>query len=700
MANRSYPMQNSFNAGELSPRLVGRTDLNKYASGALEIRNLIVQAQGGVKHRPGTRFVQEVKDSTVKSRLVPFVFSIVQAYMLEFSNNLIRFYKDEGIITSSGSPVELVTTYTTAEIAELDYRQTVDALYIVHKDHPPAKLTRTSDIAWTLADVDFQDGPYLAENKSVTTLTPASQTGDGVEITASAVTGINGGDGFKASDVGRLLRLKQGTSSDDDRIGWAEIVTFTDTTHVDVDIKNGFFDTNATADWRLGAFGSASDLLYPSVLVFHEQRLWLGANPGAAQTVYGSVIALFETFSPTDDDAAVVDDNGIVYTIAADQTNVIQIMDSTRTMLLGTSGGIWPVQATTQLEPITPTNIQIKRSHVAGAAQVRPVHVDDLSVYLSATKRQVLSVGYEGDRDTYIAEDLTLLADHISQSGIDEIAYAREPHSVVWCVRGDGVLVGLTNVNAQKVFAWHRHILGGSFGSGDAVVESVAVIPSPDGDPSSVGRTNIPHDQVWLIVKRTIDGATVRYVEFMEDDFSDTDVLEDAFYVDSGLTYNGAATATVTGLTHLEGETVQVVADGGAHPDRTVASGSITLDDSYSKVHVGLYSVAEGGGLTIEPITQEGSARGRLKRIVSVILQFDRTLGGEVCSNPDLTAYDPIFFRAAGDPMDTPPPLFTGGKRMVLECGWSRDARMKFRQPQPLPWNLMALIPMVELGDR
>jgi len=689
-------MQNSFNAGELSPRLTGRTDISKYDSGALLMQNVIIQPQGGAKHRSGTRFVQEVKDSSIKTRLVPFIVSTVQAYILEFSNNLIRFYKDEGIISSGGSPVELVTTYTTAQIPELNFAQTVDALYICHESHPVAKITRTSDTAWAIADVDFQDGPYLAKNLTATTLDAAATSGNGVIITASAVAGINGGDGFKSSDVGRLLRLKHGTGTD--VVGWAEIVGFTDTTHVTVDIKENFAlgTGNPTDEWWLGAFGSASDLGYPRVLAFHEQRLWLGANPGAAQTVYGSVISLFETFSPTDLDGSVLDDSGIVYTIAADQANVIRWMDSTRTLILGTSGGIWPVQATTTLEPITPTNIQIKRSHVAGASTVRPIHIDDASVYVSATRRQVLAVGYEGDRDTFIAEDLTLLADHITQSGVDEIAYAREPHSVVWGVRTDGVLIGLTNIRDQDVFAWHRHPVGGS----DVVVESVAVIPSPTGDPSSTGRTNIPHDQVWLIVKRTIDGATKRYVEFIEDDFSDTDVLADAFYVDSGLTYNGVAASTISGLDHLEGETVQIIADGGAHPDRVVSGGSVTLDDTYTKVHIGLYSVAQIDTLNAEPRVQGGSSQGRLRRIPNVSLRFDRTLGCEVASSPDLDEWDPIFFRSAGDPMDAPPPLFTGDKRVAVESGWSREAKMKFRQPQPLPWNLVAAIPTVELSGR
>jgi hypothetical protein len=280
------------------------------------------------------------------------------------------------------------------------------------------------------------------------------------------------------------------------------------------------------------------------------------------------------------------------------------------------------------------------------------------------------------------------------------VAYAREPNSVVWCVRNDGVLIGLTNVTEQRVFAWHRHIIGGSFGTGDAVVESVAVIPAPDGDPSDVGRTNIPHDQVWLIVKRTINDETKRYVEFIEDDFSDTDALEDAFYVDSGLTYNDVAAQTITGLDHLNGETVQILVNGAAHPDRTVFNGSITLTDTYTKVHIGLYKETELLPMNLELQTRSGSSQGRLKRVPILVLRFDRTLGCEVSNNADLDAFDPIFFRAAGDPMDAPPPIFTGDKRVILGTGWSREVLYKLRQAKPLPWNLVAAIPYVEVSGR
>ena len=700
---RSYSIQNSFNTGEVSPRLVGRTDLAAHKSGALLIKNLIVQSQGGVKHRPGTRYVSEVKDSDNKTRLVPFVFSTVQAYVLEFSNNLIRVYKDEGIIeTAPSTPLEIVTTYTTAQIPSLQFTQSADILYIAHESHPLAKLTRTSDTAWTLADVALEDGPYLPTNANTsTTLTPTTgAAGAGETLTANQVTDINGGDGFRTSDIGRSIWVKVSTN---DR-GWGVITARASTTSITVNMTVGTTGTTATSNWRLGAFGSHADFGYPTVLNFHEQRLWLGANPGAPQTAYGSMVALFETFSPVDPDGTLLDDNAIAYTIAADQVNVIRWMNPVRALLMGTSGGIWPAQAAITLEAITPTNIQIKRSSVNGGAAVQPTNVDDLAVYVSTTKRKMWSVGYDGVRDAFVSEDLTLLADHISESGIDALAYAAEPYSVVWCVRTDGVLVGITYIRDQNIFGWHRHILGGSFSTGDAVVESVAVIPAPTGDPSSVGRTNVPHDQVWMIVKRTINGATARYVEFMEDDFSDTDVLEDAFYVDSGLTYDGAATDTLTGLDHLEGESVQILADGSTHPDRTVASGGITLNGDYSKVQIGLLATAQLETLNIDRSTAaqadaQGSAQGRNKRIPKITLRLDRSLGGEVCSNEAGTAFDPIFYRASG-PMDAPPPLYTGDKDMVLECGWSRTARVVIRQSQPLPFNLVALVPVLELSER
>jgi len=170
-------IQNAFNAGELSPYLEGRTDVTKYSASAKTIENFHVRPAGGLTRRSGTRFVLGCKSNSARSRLVPFIFSNVQAYVLEFSNNLIRVFKDEGVVLSGPSPLEIVTTYTTAELPDLQFAQSNDTLYITHQAHPPAKLTRTSHTSWTLSNIDFFDGPWLAENQTDITLNPSAGTG-------------------------------------------------------------------------------------------------------------------------------------------------------------------------------------------------------------------------------------------------------------------------------------------------------------------------------------------------------------------------------------------------------------------------------------------------------------------------------------------------------------------------------------------
>ena len=210
MAKATFAFSN-FTAGELSPRLGGRTDLSKYYSGCSLLENFVVHAHGGVSRRPGTRFVAEVKDSSAFTRLVRFQFSVTQAYVLEFGNNYFRVYKDGAQITS-GSPaaaVEVATSYTTAQLRDLKFAQSADVMYVVHNSHPVRKISRTSDTAWSIADAVFQRGPFMDANKTDTTLTANGRTGS-VTISASAVTGINGGSGFLSTDVGRLVKLHNG----------------------------------------------------------------------------------------------------------------------------------------------------------------------------------------------------------------------------------------------------------------------------------------------------------------------------------------------------------------------------------------------------------------------------------------------------------------------------------------------------------
>lgn len=755
---RANPLQPSFARGEISPLLYGRVDLAPYAVSVKTLENAIVRLQGPVTRRSGTRFVNETRDSTRKARLYNFEFSTTQAYILEFGNLYFRIFKDEGIITqtaqaitgitqanpavltysgadtyangdrvvisgvsgmvqvnnreftvanvnagantfelqgldstgftayaSGGTVAEIVdvtTTFLETDLYALKFAQSADTLYIAHPSYKPKKITRTSHTSWTIADIVFTDGPYLDINTTATTLALSGTTGS-VTVTASATTGINGGTGFASTDVGRLIRWKDPANN----WTWLTITGFTSTTVVTATISgpNASAGT-ATVNWRLGSWSTTTG--YPGAVTFYEQRLWWGGNTNQPQTVWASRSNDFENMAPSDPNGTVTDSHAIQFTMGANQVNVIRWLHPGQVLQIGTVGGMWIVRSSTLDDPLTPTNVQTRRQRSVGSANIQPVEAGDATLFITRSGRKARELAYSFERDKYVAPDVTIFAEHILKGGVTNVAYAQEPDPVLWCVRNDGVLAALTYERDQEVVGWHRHTIGGEFAGDDSVVESVAVIPSPDGS----------HDQLWLTVKRTINGTTKRYVEFMEQNFADTDVLADAFFVDSGLTYSGTATTVVTGLFHLEGQTVSVLADGAAHPDKVVSGGQITLDRSASKVHAGLMYDTDVESLRIEAGASIGTAQGQTKRIHGVTLRLLNTLGCKI--GPNENALDEMLFRLGSDPMDQPPPLFSGDKYIAFDDGYNVDGRVFIRQDQPLPFTLQAIMPRLVTNER
>ena len=552
----------SFVSGEFSPKMDGRTDFDKYSSGAKTMENFLVHPQGAATRRVGTQFIAEVKSSAAKTRLIPFEFSTTQTYILEFGNNYIRFFKDKGQILASGSAYEISTPYLTAELFEIKFAQSADVMYITHPNHEVMKLSRTGHTSWTLAEVEFTDGPYLATNSTATTLTPASASvATGVNITASAVTGINGGAGFQTTDVGRIISFNSGK---------AKITARTNTTVVVATITTAFTNTNATAAFNLGAFSNTTG--HPSCVSFFEQRLVFAGTKDEPQTIFFSAAGDYENMT-TGTNAG----DAMVYTIAANQVNAIRYMKAVRTLVVGTTGGEYTVSADGTDASITPTNITIKRQSSYGSANVDAIPAGNAILFLQKARRKIRELQYNFDSDGYQAPDLTILNDSATNSGINEMVYQQEPGSIIWCVRDDGVLAALTYQRSENVIAWSRHIFGGVFGTGDAVCESAATI---SGD--------LTEDEVWVIIKRTVNGATKRYVECFSDfDFDETDPTDFKF-LDSHLSYSGSSTSTLSGLSHLEGQAVSILADGSVHANKTVSSGAITLDRAVTKACVGL----------------------------------------------------------------------------------------------------------------
>lgn len=672
---KASPLKDSFNAGEFSELTASRVRFEKYQNALRLCENMIPLVQGGVTRRTGTMFVSEVKTSAKETRLIDFEYSVTQAYMLEFGDQYIRFYKDRGQIeTAPSTPYEIATPYLEADLFQLKYTQSADVLYITHPSYAPRKLSRIGHTAWTLTTIDFQDGPYLSTNSTATTITLSGTTGS---VTATASTAI-----FASTDVGRHIRFKSTGST----WGWLKITAYTSTTQVTATVQRSPAAATASADWRLGFWSDTTG--YPSCVTFFEDRLFFANNSLRPQRIDGSIVGDYENFAPTASDGVVADDNALTVTLNANDVNAIMWMiDDEKGLLVGTKSGEWMVRPSSLQEALTPTNVAAKRSTAYGSASLQAVRAGRASIYVQRAGKKARELAYVYEVDGFRSPDMNVLSSHVLKNGVKQFNYQQEPFSVIWFVRNDGQLVGLTYERDQDVVGWHRHIIGGSFGSGDAVVESVNVIPSPSGDS----------DDVWIIVKRTINSVTKRYIEYITPNFED-DTTTDAFFVDCGLTYDSTPTTSISGLDHLEGETLSVLADGATHPDVVVASGAVTLTRSASVVHLGLQYVSNVQTLRLEAGAADGTAQGKTKRIHRVAMRLYKTLGLKF--GPDSSRLDILPFRTSADEMGNPPSLYTGDKSVSWNNGYETEGYIYLRQDQPLPFTLLGIFPQLHTQDR
>jgi hypothetical protein len=391
------------------------------------------------------------------------------------------------------------------------------------------------------------------------------------------------------------------------------------------------------------------------------------------QRVDGSKSNDFENFTP-----GTADSDPISYNIGSNEVCAIRWLESWRKLLLGTPGGEFKMGSETAQVGLTPTNVLVSRETKVGSAAIRPHVVGNALIFVQRQGRTVRELAYDFQVDGYIARDLTLVADHVTAGGVVELAYQAEPAGIVWAARADGQLIGCTYLKEQKVQGWHRHPMT------NGTVEAVAVIPGSGAD------------ELWLIVRRTINGATKRYVEQMQPPFADDAELEDAWFVDAGLAYSGAPATVFSGLDHLEGQSVDILADGAPHPSQVVASGQITLASAASRVIVGLGYTSRRETMPLEFGQPEGTAQSRKRKIDRVMVRLLRSLGCAlgVGSGP----VDEVPFRLFGDPLDVPPPLFTGDKIVQPTGGWE-DATVWVQQTQPLPLTVLAIAPRVTAYD-
>lgn len=656
----------NFTAGELSPRLDGRTDVGKYFNGCKTLENMVVHPHGAASRRPGTKFVHEVKTSSAQTRLIPFEFSTTQTYIMEFGNQYIRFYKDQGIITESNKTISAATQATPCVVTATSHGYS-------NGDH----VIISSVVGMT----ELNGKTFKVANK--TTNTFELQNVDGANINSTSFTTYaSGGVANKIYEISSPF-----VTADIPTIKFAQSADIMYLVHPSYAIRK--LTRSGHTNWTLSSpslTGSPSPTLnnatnkYPSSVTFFEQRLVFAGTNDNPQSIWFSKSAELENFTTGTNDT-----DAMVYTIASNKVNAIRFMSAQRSLLVGTVGGEFVVSASGTTQPITPTNVQIQKQSSYGSANVDAVQIENVTMFLQRAKRKIRELTYNLNIDQYQATDMTLLAEHISLNGITEMAYQQEPDSILWCVRSDGTLLGFTYARAESVTGWHRHIIGGSFGSDNAVVESVASIP-----------TDSDEDEFFIIVKRTINSVTRRYVEHLTLFDYGTDQT-DAFYVDSGLTYSGSAATSISGLDHLEGQEVTILANGSTHANKTVSNGSITLDRSVTKAHIGLPYTSLLQTMRVETGGDGGTSQSKDKRIHEVTLRLHETVGVEV--GPNLNNMERIPFRSSAASMDAAVPLFTGDKQVEFRDDFNTDGFVFIRQTQPLPLTVISCYPRITIND-
>lgn len=734
----------SFNAGEFSPLIDGRVDQDKYGAGCKTLLNFIPSVQGPAIRRAGTRYVGASKGNG-KAWLVPFIFSSAQSYVLEFGDGYLRFWANRGQLLSGGSPYEIASPYSQADLTDtngactLRYAQSADVMWIVLSTgtKPPYKLQRLGATNWTLAPAPLAHGPFDDTNYSLgTTVTASAQTGT-VTLTASSSI-------FSAEHIGCLFYVESsspysiGSWEGNVTVGAGQLVrangsvykaTGGGTTGTETPVtlygnqndggitwtyqhsNRGFVQitgvTSGTVATGTVITDGITNLVLPSDVVSGGTKLWAHASFNSVKgyptdvtffknrltyvqgrTAFLSVVAGYDDFDAKDG-PSVTSETALKLKIAAKKLDALRWCEQGRALILGTSMGELALAEMTTQKVFAADNAQVTPQTEFGSARVRPVKVGEAVLFVQRGGKRIREAKYDGMNDRYQAEDLNVLAPHVLKAGVLDMAFALEPDNVLWAVVGDGTLAALTYNRERGVVGWTRHQIGGATGSISwGVVEAVCVIPAPDET----------RDDVWLLVRRTINGATVRYLEFLEDYTAvDTNGMPYAFYVDAGITYAGAATSTVGGLSHLEGETVQVLVDGSVHADRVVSGGTISLDRSGARISVGKGFTSTLQTMRPEWGAQGGSGQGRRRSTAEVYLRLASTVGGKAGPRADLL--DPIAYATPQDAVGTPPALFTGDKRLSFAANYDADGYVFVQQDQPLPMTIAAIIPKQDVSN-
>lgn len=776
-------IQPSFSRGELGPELAARADIAAYQTGLAKCSNFIVSPYGGVMNRPGTMFLAQTLDNEV-ARLIRFKFSVDDTYALEFTHLKMRLYRNGGLVLNSagpdiGLPFELVTPFTRDQIFELNYTQSADVMDIVHPSHKPQKLIRLDHDDWTIAPVSLV--PSIAAPATATATADAGGSSaitqtwryqvtavvdDGTQTSEESLPVTSNSinvktDNLKASVVWSAVGGATYYHLYKDNAGagiYGFIGRATSTSFTDENLAPVKSDTPPTGTDPFVGAGN-----FPRAVGYFQQRLCYASTDNRPQTLWFSRTGVFTNFGYSFPSK---DDDSIVWTIASTEVNRINHLTPLRSLMTFTDGAEWLISG--QASGFTSKTISGDPQTYNGIGQLRPLVLNNTAIYAQERGRTVTAFGYSLESDGFSGNDISVLSPQMLQeNSLVDWDYQKIPYSIVWGVRSDGDMVGVTYMAEQQVIGWHRH-------NTDGDVLSLCSVPE--------GR----EDSVYLCVERTVAGAPVRYVERMAQrqlpTYQGESLISYAWFVDCGLRYDGTnATAetmtltggtdwkypealtltssngsrfvsgdvgdevqyiptpdaepfrltitgftsgavvtvrpigevpaairgvafttwaiardTLAGLDHLEGRDVVALVDGNVVSNLTVTSGAISLETPGAIVLVGLPYESELQTLEVTVPNQETlSDKAKIiKAVTAVLLESRGGWYGRSNSEADLWEFKP---RRETDDYGSIQTI-TGKATQIITDAWTGNGKITVVQRDPLPLNILALIPRMDAG--
>jgi hypothetical protein len=434
---------------------------------------------------------------------------------------------------------------------------------------------------------------------------------------------------------------------------------------------------------------------YPSCATYFQQRKVFAASLNGPQTIWMTQPGDYHNMDTSNPSKA---SDAITVTIAANTVNAIKWLTPMNNLVVFSSGGAWALLGGSLNSPqaVTPSNTVVVPQSYVGCADLPPIVVNYDILYVQAKGSTVRDLAYNFYAQVYTGTDMSILSNHLFFGhNLERWAYAEQPFYQVWAVRDDGVLLSFTYLKEQDVYAWAHHDSPGNSGTDQFI--SVASIPEQQ-------ITGINMDSIYLVVQRTIPGINsgnpVYYVERMDGRNFLTNGVSDvakAWFVDCGLRYSGSAVTTISGLDHLNGATVSILADGTVQPQQVVLNGSITLQYPGSTVTVGLPYVSQMQTLCMEPEGMAMQVQDYRKKISAVAVRVADTRGLKV--GPSFTDLTEIKERSALVSMGSAIPLFTGDERLVIDNKYLVDDDVCIEQDNPLPCTVLGVVPEVSIGD-